>query len=105
MVCLKNYHEAEFCGTYYLVEHGLDISGQVHKPLAVQFTRDNRIENKETSEVVGMYKLENDAKIKLNYNGADYEGIIMQMKDEADNPTMCISVVGDNKSIWAVKYL
>ena len=105
MVCLKNYHEAEFCGTYYLVEHGLDISGQVHKPLAVQFTRDNRIENGETSEVVGTYKLENDAKIKLNYNGADYEGIIMQMKDEADNPTMCISVVGDNKSIWAVKYL
>ena len=35
----------------------------------------------------------------------EYEGVIVQVTDEAGNPTMCITAAGENHSVWAVKYL
>lgn len=116
MLCPKNYHEAEICGTYYLVDHGLDISGDMHVPLKVEFTRAGDIlrykeqdpENTDMvkeSEPIGWYTLEGESCISFEVGGISYEGVIVQQNDEAGNPTMCISGVGENHSAWAVKYL
>lgn len=115
MLCPKNYHEAEVCGTYYLVEHGLDISNEIHRPTKVEFTRDGRIikhksqnyANKDmvlSNKVIGTYRLENDSRIIMTANNVTYEGVIIQLNDEVGNPTMCITGVGDNQSAWAVRY-
>ena len=112
----KNYHESEICGTYYLVDHGLDISGDMHVPLKVEFTRAGDIlrykeqdpENSDTvkeSEPIGWYTLEGESCISFEVEGISYEGVIFQQNDEAGNPTMCISGAGQNHSAWAVKYL
>ncbi len=116
MVCKKNYHESEICGTFYLVEHGLDISNEMHRPLKVEFTRAGEIlkyleqdpENENTvkeSKPYGWFSLDGDSRITLEINGVTYEGVIVQLNDEAGNPTMCITGVGSNQSAWAVKYL
>lgn len=116
MLCPKHYHESEVCGTFYVVEHQLDISGKMHKPLRVEFTRageilqylDQRTEpenNLKVEKPYGYYTLNGDSKIAFSLNGVSYEGVIVQLNDEAGNPTMCITGVGENQSAWAVKYL
>lgn len=115
MLCPKNYHEAEVSGTYYLIEHGLDISNEIHRPVKVEFTRDGRIikyKNQSaestdmtlSSKLLGTYRLENDSRIIITTDAVSYDGVIVQVNDEVGNPTMCITGVGDNQSVWAVKY-
>jgi hypothetical protein len=167
MLCPKDYHESEVCGTFYVVEHGLDISNEMHRALRVEFTRGGEIlryleqdavwqrqekagsseaseslkqagslgqddSEKQTgnpgksqavetlqlpqqgaaqsndrtdSKPYGSYTLNGDSRITFSLNGVSYEGVIVQLNDEAGNPTMCITGVGANQSAWAVKYI
>ena len=103
MLSYKDYQNVEVMGEYYLVEHGLDISNEVHKPLRVIFTIEGKIlrENVE----IGHYEVGARANISVTVHDITYEGLVIQQNDEAGNPTMCITGVGDNQSIWAVKYI
>jgi hypothetical protein len=56
-------------------------------------------------EPYGSYTLNGDSRIAFSMNGVSYEGVIVQLNDEAGNPTMCITGVGENQSAWAVKYI
>ena len=116
MLCPKSYHESEICGTYYVVEHGLDISNEIHKPVKAEFMmngeilkyRDQSAESvsKETyAKPIGSFTLSDESCITLNIGENSYEGVIVQLNDEAGNPTMCITGVGANQSAWAVRYL
>lgn len=119
MLCKKAYHEAELCGIYYLMEHGLDISGKVRKPIKTLFTRDGgiyKVKNQSQeatdandvqteSKAIGSYKVEDESRITVTIGSVVYEGIVIQLNDEAGNPTMCITGVGSNQCIWAVRYL
>lgn len=106
MLCPKSYHEAEICGTYYMIEHGLDISSKVRKPVKAEFARGGEIFSGETEgKVLGQYRLEDESRISITIGEVTYESIIVQLNDEAGNPTMCMTGVGSNQSIWAVRYL
>jgi arabinan endo-1,5-alpha-L-arabinosidase len=116
MLCKKSYHESELCGTFYVIEHGLDISNEMHRPLRVEFSRGGEIrryldqsDNPEHAlkleDPCGYYTLDGDSRIAFTLNGVSYEGVIVQLNDEAGNPTMCITGVGANQSAWAVKYI
>lgn len=126
MLCPKNYHEMEICGTYYLIEHGLDISNEVHKPLKVELLPGGRIlkyrdqsgpedlpvltnakaeKNPLEEKEYGTYRLEGESKVIYTLGGIVYEGVIVQLNDEAKNPVMCITGTGSNRSAWAVRYL
>ncbi len=116
MLCGKNYHEAEICGTFYLVEHGNDISGEIHHPLKVEFTRAGEIlryleqdpayaNTVKEADPYGYYQPEGGGRISFSIGETSYEGVVIQLNDEAGNPTMCVTGVGANESIWAVKYL
>jgi arabinan endo-1,5-alpha-L-arabinosidase len=116
MLCRKNYQEAELCGTFYLVEHGSDISGEIHRPLKVEFTRSGEIlryleqdpqyENTiKEADPYGYYQPEEGSRISFSIGKTNYEGVVVQLNDEAGNPTMCVTGVGENQSVWAVKYL
>jgi arabinan endo-1,5-alpha-L-arabinosidase len=121
MLCRKNYQEAELCGTYYLVEHGSDISGEIHEPLKVEFTMNGEIirfaksktaeksktteKSKTAEEPYGYYEPKDGGNITFSIGETTYEGVVVQLNDEAGNPTMCITGVGENQSVWAVKYL
>lgn len=119
MLCKKEYHEAEVCGVYYLLEHGLDISGKVRKPVKTLLTREGRVYKLRSQEInyfgedsletekkpIGSYRLEDESRISLTIGGLVYEGMIIQINDEAGNPTMCITATGSNQSVWAVRYL
>ena len=42
--------------------------------------------------------------MNLTYGDVTYSGGFCQMKDEAGTEVMTFSAVGENKSIWGVKY-
>lgn len=119
MLCKKEYHEAEVCGVYYLLEHGQDISGKVRKPVKTLLTREGGVYKLRRQEInyfgedsletekkpIGSYRLEDESRICLTIKGLVYEGMIIQINDEAGNPTMCITATGSNQSVWAVRYL
>lgn len=116
MLCAKIYHESEISGTFYLVEHGLDISDEMHHPVKVEFTKAGEIlrfkdQNHESDSQekernpYGRFALDGESRIWFEVSGVKYEGVIVQLNDEAGNPTMCITGVGENQSAWAVKYL
>ena len=99
-----------------MMEHGLDISNEIHRPVKVEFTRDGLImkyknQNPDSSDrtlsnkLIGTYRLENDSRIVICTDAVTYDGVIIQLNDEVGNPTMCITGVGDNQSVWAVRYL
>ena len=48
--------------------------------------------------------MENDSRVIIDTGAVIYDGVIVQLNDEVGNPTMCITGVGDNQSVWAVKY-
>lgn len=110
MLCTKAYLETEICGTYYVIEHGLDISPKLKKPVKVTFTGSNEILSAESGQKnekrnIGSYRLEDESRITVTIGGLVYEGVLVQINDEAGNPTMCITGVGANQSLWAVRYL
>lgn len=116
MLCPKSYHASEICGTYYVVEHGLDISNEIHKPVKVELDmngiiwkyRDQDAQSASTDiidEPVGSYVLGDESFIILKIGENSYDGVIVQLNDEAGNPTMCITGVSGNRSAWAVRYL
>ncbi len=121
MLVKKRYEIAGVCGTYHMIQHGLEISSEMHRPLEVELTREGKIcllgREKENTPllrqrlapfdeaVYGKYYMEEAANITLKIQGVTYTGVLFQMNDEAGNPTMCISAVGENRSIWLVRYL
>ncbi len=116
MLCPKKYQEAEVCGTYYIVEHGLDISNEIHKPVKVLLNMEGQIlkyrsQSAESSaeetyqKPVGSYFLGEESYVNVTVGEYTYEGVVIQLNDEAGNPTMCLTGVGENRSVWAVRYL
>lgn len=112
MLCAKSYQEAEVCGTYYVIEHGLDISAElknavkmIWKPggkIVVKHKKDN---GKTEEQAVGHYRLEDESRIIISLGNISYDCVVVQLNDEAGNPTMCFTGVGNNQSVWAVRYL
>lgn len=90
---LEKGNPKELSGTYYVVDHGLDISGEMHLPVEMEIKVGENLEVKE------------DGTIFLTMEGVRYEGAVCKMTDEAENSVLCISAVGENRSVWGVKYV
>ena len=93
----------DVAGTFYLVDHGTDISSKVHEAEAYTFS-DGTITG---ADVTGTYSVtEGTDDITITLDGKTYQGVLIEMEDEAGNPVLCFSAAGtSNESIWGVKYL
>lgn len=112
MLCAKAYYETEIFGTYYVIEQGQDISAKTRRPVEMEFGQDGQIfikktadEKKPEEKPIGKYLLGDESRISVTLGNIIYEGVVVQLNDEAGNPTMCLTGVGSNQSMWAVRYL
>ena len=98
------YSWDEIQGTFYLVNHGTDISDKVHKPQGIQLNADGTVTRE---ELEGTWEAEEGTPyIDVTLGENTYTGVVLEMTDEAGNDTMCFSAKGDNnETIWGVKYL
>ncbi len=92
----EGYRNEDVKGTWYLLNHGLSIDGNINTCKEIKLGADSDI----------TYEVEKDTNyITLTIDSIPYEGIILDMKDEAGNETRCITAIGNNnQTIWAVHY-
>lgn len=95
------YSQKAISGTFYLVDHGLEINNLVNEPVECNFS-----DGKITGGMTGSYQVTDGTNyITITSEGVTYEGVMVEMTDEAGNNTFCITAVGDNNhSIWGVRY-
>lgn len=100
----EGYETSSLEGTFYILNHGIEISSKVEEPVLCQLDGNGNVISE---DIQGTYKVDEDSNnITLVLNGVEYQGVILEMKDEADNQTLCFTVKGDNnQSIWGVQYL
>lgn len=102
----------ELAGTYYVLNHGTDISSTIQEAVPLKFYSNGTI-----AEVSGDQELEKGTwsvakgtsfvTITLHEDGTEntYDGVVIEMTDEADNETICFTAAGtNNETIWAVHY-
>lgn len=96
------YQSSDLVGTFYYVNHGTDISDEIHTGKAVSFKSNGKIQG----EVEGSYQIEDGTDdITITIGSNVFEGVIIDMKDEAGNETRCITAVGNNnETVWFVHY-
>ena len=88
-------------GTWDLLCHGLDISGEIHRPAAVICTAAGEL----TGEDGGRGRLicAENGWTGLEWQGRSYNGACFQAENESGERVLCVSAVGGNESIWMVK--
>ena len=101
----KGYKEKEILGTYYYVNHETDISREVHDYEAIAFEEGGKILDAEGKEK-GSFELESGTPyVTITLDGQKYEGVMVEMVEEAGNQTMCFTAAGtNNETIWGVHY-
>ncbi len=133
----EGYALEDVIGSYYIVNHGTDISDAVPEDVLVSLQPDGGIytaedaengadaagsassgETKEEKAVransasalgekCGSFALTEDSPyITVTLDGDTYEGVAIQMEDEAGNPVMCFTACGENnETVWGVHYI
>lgn len=96
------YQYDDMSGTYYLLNHESDISKDIHIGKEVKLSRKGKI----SGEIEGTFEIEEGtSNITIAIDEVIYQGVILDMADEAGNPTRCFSAVGsNNQTIWGVHY-
>lgn len=98
------YSKKEIEGKWYLLNHGTDISAEIHSAQAVTL-KGGTVSYGEGAD--DSYKLEEGTcYMNLVQDGVTYSGVVLDMTDEAGNAVRCFMGVGkDNQTIWAVMYI
>lgn len=97
------YEMEDVCGTFYMINHGLDISASKRKIREVTFSSNGTI----SGDISGSFTVEDGTNyITVTLDGIAYQGTLVEMPDEAGNRTLCFSAVGtNNKTLWGVHYM
>jgi len=102
------YTAEEIAGTYYVVNHGTDISAEIPKTEAYAFYSDGSIYTGEGTkkQQAGTYELEAGTPyVTVTMGDKVFSGVMIEMTDEAGNAVMCFSGASDkNESLWGVHY-
>ena len=100
----EGYRTKDLEGTFYIINHGTGISAKIRKTEAYTFLKSGEIQGGKQG---GTFEVEEGTcHVAITLDGKNYQGVIIEMEDEAGNQTLCISASGDNnETIWGVHYL
>lgn len=89
----EGYSQKDVEGTWFFVNHGTDISGEIHDAVETVLKKSDF----ELEEGSVYLTITNDGKV--------FEGVLVNMDDEAGNHVLCFMGVDDNnETLWGVKY-
>jgi len=99
----EGYLQSDIEGTFYLLNHKVDVSNKIYEGEEYHFEA-GVITGGEWS---GSYEVEEGSNyVKIVLDDKVYEGVIVDMQDEAGNPVRCIMASGaQNMTVWAVQYM
>ncbi len=96
------YEKEKLTGRYFVTNQGSDISNYIANPVILYLNEDGTVSGRETS---GTWTVK-DGTPYMNavIDNVTYSGIFCEMKDEAGTDVMTFSAVGNNTTVWGVKY-
>lgn len=96
------YEKNDVVGRYYVINQGTDISDKIANPKILYLNKDGSVTG-EKSKGTWTY---NDGSyyMDITIDGDEFSGVFCRMKDEAGTDVMTFSAVGQNESVWGVKY-
>lgn len=99
----EGYSQSDVQGTFYVVNHGTDISSKIREAEAYTFAEDGTITGEEIS---GSFQVkEGTDYIEIELDGKKYAGVLVEMQDEAGNAVLAITASGaSNETVWCVQY-
>ena len=106
----EGYQKEEVSGKYYIINHGTDISKKIPDTELYHFYSNGDITAKDqegNNKLIGKWSIEEQTSyITVTLNDVVYEGVMIEMLDEAGNQVKCISAVSNNnETIWGVCYV
>lgn len=97
------YDTDDIIGRYYVINQGTAIDSKIANPVILYLEKNGKVKG-EKSE--GTWECKDGSYyMNITIDGKKYSGVFCQMKDEAGSDVMTFSAVGENKSVWGVKYL
>lgn len=98
----SGYEKDAVVGRYFVVNQGTDISNAIANPSIMYLEENGTVIGK---EVAGEWEYKEDSYyMTITIDGAKYSGVFCKMLDEAGKEVMAFSTVGNNESVWGVKY-
>ena len=98
----SGYSMADVAGKYYVINQGTAIDAEIAQPFILYLDDSGKVYG---DGVEGSWEMKDGTcYMKVSYQGTDYSGVFCQMNDEAGTQVMTFSAVGNNESVWGVKY-
>ena len=98
----NGYEKSAVAGEYYVVNQGTDISAAIAQPFKLVLTERGNVFGDGIEGTWSMTK--GTYYMHITYNDVEYSGVFCEMTDEAGTAVMTFSAVGNNESVWGVKY-
>jgi len=98
----SGYGKDEIVGEYYVINQGTKIDAKIAQPYKLVLSGRGNVYGK---DVEGTWEAK-DGTYYMNITIGDkaYSGVFCKMNDEAGTEVMTFSAVGNNESLWGVKY-
>lgn len=98
----SGYEAADVTGRYYVINQGTAIDAEIAQPFILYLDESGKVYG---DGVEGTWEMKDGTcYMKVSYGDVNYSGVFCQMNDEAGTQVMTFSAVGNNESVWGVKY-
>lgn len=98
----NGYDAEDVTGRYFVIDQGTDISSDIANPRIYYLNKDGSLAGE---DIEGTWEMTDDTYyVHMTMGETEYSGVFCQMKDEAGTDVMTFSAVGENESVWGVKY-
>lgn len=98
----EGYSQEKVIGRYYVVNQGKLIDAKVAEPFILYLTDQGSVFGEDTEGTWAM--TDGSYYMHIKIGKTEYSGVFCEMNDEAGTPVMTFTAVGDNESVWGVKY-
>lgn len=97
----ETFDPARVPGSYYVINQGTFINDKIAEPFVLSLQSDGSV----SGAASGSWQLtDHSVYLHLNLSGTEYSGILCRMQDEAGAEVTVFSAVGNNESVWGVRY-
>ena len=101
-ISADGYEAGELAGKYYVINQGTAINAEIAQPFILYLEADGTVRG---DGVQGSWEAKaGSCCMSITYGDTSYSGVFCRMKDEAGTEVMVFSAVGNNESVWGVKY-
>lgn len=96
------YEMSDMAGRYYVINQGTAIDANIAEPFILYLEENGQVYG---DGVQGSWQAkDNTCYMNITYGDTSYSGVFCRMNDEAGTQVMTFSAVGNNESVWGVKY-